>query len=61
MRTKKEWKECFKERDRLQLQKLKGSNLSCGCGNKGNFGAIIMFETSTGTKHKICGWCGIIS
>lgn len=61
MISDKDWKELIEERDKLLLLKKKGSNLGCGCGNKGNFGAITKYTTKSGHSYKICGWCGKIS
>jgi len=57
----KDRKELYDELSRLELQKLKGSSLSCGCGNKGHFGAMTIFTSNSGRKYQICGWCGMIS
>ena len=58
---KEDWKELCKARDELQLRKFKGSSLGCGCGNKGNFGARMIYITKSKRQYRICGWCGHIT
>ena len=57
----KDSKELYDTLSKLTLLKHKGSNLCCSCGNKGNFGAITVFECKSGRKYKLCGWCEMIN
>jgi hypothetical protein len=44
--------------------KLKGyvgiANKCNQCNHQGGFGAIMNYESETGNKYIICGWCGYI-